>query len=713
MDELKNKDSRRVRFGLFEVDLKSWELRRSGIRVCLQRQPFKVLATLLEQPGTIVSREDLQRQLWGAGTNVDFDHSLGIAVNKLREALGDSADNPRFIETLAKRGYRFIAPVTFPAAFVDPDSANLRRWSRQWCPPYTPHVITAVLACICAALTTTLLVRTPTHRPYHVSEITHSGMVMTNDVDLESFSSSASDGTRIYFSMLKNGTPALAEALATNGEIRDFHLPSEEIGAPLIGALSPDGSNLVLRSHAEAQPEQSLWIVPTLGGDARRVPNVLAHDATWMPDGERLLVASGNTLTVMNSDGSDAHPLLTVPGRAFWMRWSPDGKRLRFTLRDSKRQTSALWEATVDGFHVQPLLPDWSHPASECCGSWTSDGEYFVFQAWHSGHSEIWARREHPLYLRDSQPHEIIGGPLSYEAPIAFPRSHQIYFIGANVRIELLRALSNFSAFIPLDENLSSAAFAGYSHDGRWVAWLNASDGSLWRSRIDGSERIELTKPPLRIFSMRWSPDDKHLALMAEAPGKPWKIYVIDADGGKLVPVLNEDRNEADPDWSVDGQTIVFGRLPDRMDNIRPKAIYLLNLQTHKLSEIPGSADLFSPRFSPNGRYVAAMTLDQRKLLLFERLTGRWTTLTMHNVGDPTWSHDSRYLYFQDFIEPGKPIYRITIPAGKPELVTSISKLNPIAAADYRLIGLGPGDLPIVSARTSTVNLYKVDLDEH
>lgn len=716
MDELKNKDSRRVRFGIFEVDLKSWELRRSGIRVRLQRQPFKVLAALLEQPGAIVSREDLQHQLWGSGTNVDFEHSLGIAVNKLREALGDSADNPRFIETLAKRGYRFIAPVTFPPAFVDPYSAEPVLPVPAAAPPtrtiHRWHEVAVVLACICAALAAALLVRTPVHRPYPVSEITHSGMVMTNDVDLESLSSSASDGTRIYFPMLKNGTPALAEALATNGEIRAFHLPSE-IGAPLIGALSPDGSNLVLRSHAEAQPEQPLWIVPTLGGDARRVPNVLAHDATWMPDGERLLVASGSTLTVMNSDGSDAHPLLTVPGRVFWMRWSPDGKRLRFTLRDSKRQTSALWEAAADGSHARPLLPDWSHPGSECCGSWTSDGEYFVFQSWHSGHSEIWARREHPWYLQDRQPHEITGGPLSYEAPIASPRSHQIYFVGADVRIELLRAQPNSSAFIPLDENLSSAAFAGYSHDGRWVAWLNASDGSLWRSRIDGSERIELTKPPLRIFSMRWSPNDKRLALMAEEPGRPWKIYVIDADGGKLVPVLNDDRNEADPDWSVDGQTIVFGRLPDRMDSIRPKAIYLLNLQSHQLSEISGSTDLFSPRFSPDGRYIAAMTLDQRKLLLFERLTGRWTTLTTHNVGDPTWSHDSRYLYFQDFIEPGKPIYRITIPAGKPELVTSISKLSPIAAADYRLIGLGPGDLPIVSARTSTVNLYKVDLDEH
>jgi Tol biopolymer transport system component len=211
---------------------------------------------------------------------------------------------------------------------------------------------------------------------------------------------------------------------------------------------------------------------------------------------------------------------------------------------------------------------------------------------------------------------------------------------------------------------------------------------------------------------MKWSPDDKRLALMAEEPGKPWKLYLMDAEGGKLTPALNEDRNEADPDWSADGQSIVFGRLPDRMDNGQPKAIYLLNLTTHKVTEIPGSTGLFSPRLSPDGRYIAAIRLDQKALLLFDRGQERWSTLTTHGVGDPTWSHDGRLLYFQDFLETGKPIYRIAVPSGQPEQVCTIENLRPIAATDYRLIGLAPGDLPMVSARTSTVNLYSVDLNE-
>jgi Tol biopolymer transport system component/DNA-binding winged helix-turn-helix (wHTH) protein len=716
--EKHNNGAKVVQFGVFEADLKSGELRRSGVRIRLQEQPFKLLAALLEAPGDVVSHEALQRQLWGADTTVDFDHSLGIAVNKLREALGDHAENPRFVETLAKRGYRFIAPVKTiealagaqPAASLHaafPSSRVAGRVLWPW--------IALALACTCLVLGLAVFFHTPTRRPYRVEQVTHSGHVLTNnlnDLDVESFSSSVSDGTRLYFSQMDNGNPVLAVALAANGEISHFSLPSE-IGAPLIGSLAPDGSNLIIHSHLQAEPEQPLWIVPTLGGAVRRVPNVLAHDATWMPDGRRLLFASGSELTIVNADGSEPRKLISVPGRAFWLRWSPDGQHLRFTLRDPKRQTTGLWEVNADGGNPHPLLSGWSLPASECCGSWTSDGEDFVFQSWHNGHNDIWALRERPWYLRDRQPRQITNGPLAYEAPSTSPGGHRINFIGVNVEYELLRALPKSAAFVGLEQNLSAADLAEYSPDGQWVAWLNASDSSLWRSRIDGSERIELTTPPLRIFTMKWSPDNKRLALMAEEPGMPWKLYLIDSEGGKPVPLLNEDRNEADPDWSADGRSIVFGRLPDRMDSRQPKVIYLVNVQTREATEIPGSTGLFSPRLSPDGRYIAAIRLDQRALLLFDRSQGRWTTLATHGVGDPVWSRDGRYLYFQDFLENGKPIYRIAIPDGEAKTVATLANLRPIAATDYRLIGLAPGDLPVVSAHTSTVNLYSVDLNEH
>lgn len=108
--------AKRARFGVFEVDLGTGELRKSGVKLHLQEQPFQVLAMLLERPGELVTREELRQRLWAADTFVDFDHSLNTAINKLRETLGDAAASPRFIETLARRGYRFIAPVEFSEA---------------------------------------------------------------------------------------------------------------------------------------------------------------------------------------------------------------------------------------------------------------------------------------------------------------------------------------------------------------------------------------------------------------------------------------------------------------------------------------------------------------------------------------------------------------------------------------------------------------------
>ncbi|MDR3792809.1 MAG: winged helix-turn-helix domain-containing protein [Terracidiphilus sp.] len=701
---------RKVQFGIFEADLKAGELRRSGVRVRLQSQPFKLLTVLLEHPGEVVSRETLQKEIWGADTTVDFDHSLGIAVNKLREALGDAAENPRFVETLSRRGYRFLAPVKVigPEAVADPVEAATEavKAKLHWL-----WWVVAGLSTVCTVAVAAFWVREPERKPFHVAQITYSGHVLTNDLDVESFASSASDGTRLYFSHIDNGIPSFAVALVGNGEISRLRLPAQ-IAAPHIGGLSPDGSKLVLHSHLQNEPEQPLWIVPTLGGDARRVPNVLAHDATWMPDGQRLLVASGHDLMVVGTDGSDLRKFATAPGLAFWLRWSPDGKRLRFTLRDPKRQTAELWEARADGTHLRPLLPGWSLPASECCGSWTSDGEEFVFQSAHGGHNDIWELREHPWWKVSGTPRQITNGPLDFAAPTTAPGGKRVFFVGTSTQYQLLQAAPHATSFAPLDANLNAAVLAQFSHDGKWVAWLDAADSSLWRSRADGSERIELTTSALHIFTMRWSPDDQRLAVMAKEPGKPWKIYLIDSDGGKPVPILNEDRNEADPAWTPDGKELFFGRPPDRMDNDQPKAIYLLDLETKKVTEVEGSTGLFSPRLSPDGRYLVAMPLDQHALLLLDRTTGKWSTLTRHNAGDPTWSHDSRWVYFQDFVEAGKPIYRVMAPAGKPEVVATMDKLHPIVATDYRLIGLAPGDLPIVTVRTPTANLYEVDLKD-
>jgi DNA-binding winged helix-turn-helix (wHTH) protein len=115
--------ARIVRFGTFEADLSARQLRKSGVRIKLQRQPFEILAMLLERPGELVTREDVQQRLWPTDTFVDFDHGVNTAINRLREALGDSAENPRFIETVPRRGYQFIAPIESHASVLPGSNA--------------------------------------------------------------------------------------------------------------------------------------------------------------------------------------------------------------------------------------------------------------------------------------------------------------------------------------------------------------------------------------------------------------------------------------------------------------------------------------------------------------------------------------------------------------------------------------------------------------
>ncbi|HTW81012.1 MAG TPA: winged helix-turn-helix domain-containing protein [Terracidiphilus sp.] len=200
-----NHSARRIQFGTFEADLNAGELRRSGIRIRLQSQPFRLLSILAEHPGEVVSRETLQLELWDANTIVNFDHCLGIAVNKLRDALGDSAENPRFVETLARRGYRFIAPVrtidreVITTPLMESPAVPFGHSRTFW--PW----LAAGLAVVCLILCALLTLRSPVRTPYHVAQATFSGHMPANDLNAEGSSNSARDGAGIHTSQMESG----------------------------------------------------------------------------------------------------------------------------------------------------------------------------------------------------------------------------------------------------------------------------------------------------------------------------------------------------------------------------------------------------------------------------------------------------------------------------------------------------------------------------
>jgi Tol biopolymer transport system component/DNA-binding winged helix-turn-helix (wHTH) protein len=722
----------RVGFGLFEVDLQSGELLKAGRKIKLQSQPFKVLVALLEHPGEVVTREELQLRLWGRDTVVDFDHSLGTAINKVREALGDSADNPRFVETLARRGYRFLAPVKViserssdvevaetVATSVD-DVPAIAEQGEPQASQFYPVALTRTKGAarwwlLGGGLVLGVMAGTagfyigrgePKVALARIEQLTTNGRIAPGAPTMESFPASVTDGLRIYTPVIAEGKTELSQVEIHTGAVQSLPVPSE-IASPTLGDISPDGSKLLLRSHLSPESEQPLWIVPTGGGSALRIANVVAHDATWMPDGNSILYAAGNQLLIGHLQDGTSTTFAKLNGRAFWMRWSPDGKLLRFTLTDPIGHTLGLWQIGADGKQARPILSGWSKPAMQCCGVWTGDGHYFVFQSFTGQSSDLWRLSD----AKTDDPVRVTNGPLSFEAPLVSRIGHRIFFLGLDAESELQRYDAGRQQFVPQRNFLAMANRIDYSHDGKWVVWTDAI-GRLWRARADGSETIQLTPDSLQVFLAHWSPDGSNLALMAREPGKAWQLYTIAADGGALARLLKENRNAADPSWSMDGRQIVFGRVTDLMGKEEgPRGLEVLDLKTGSVTPVPGSEGLFSPRWSPNGRYIAAITLDQSRLMLFDTETQSWKILAETSVADPVWSGDSRAIYFHASLAEMQPIYRISIPEGRLEQIASLSNFAVGGTADYFFCGITPDNVPIVRSRTATGNLYSVDLD--
>jgi DNA-binding winged helix-turn-helix (wHTH) protein len=280
---------RLIRFGIFEVDLQAGELRKAGVRLKLTGQPFQVLAILLERPGEVATREELQKRLW-PDTFVDIDHNLNTAINKIREVLGDSAENPRFVETLPRRGYRFIAPInqensgasvgadserlkgdtasgkTVAVDAVAPDaSGNFRRIG-------VPAAVLAVLA-IAATLVWLLLPQAPP-RVLATTQLTKDGVPKTRML---------TDGSRLYIGESKGATRFLVQVAVTGGETSPIPTPFPGVG---IMDITRDHSQLLVANLVGNEPTE-FWALPLPSGPPRRLADVAGRAGKWSPDGRQ------------------------------------------------------------------------------------------------------------------------------------------------------------------------------------------------------------------------------------------------------------------------------------------------------------------------------------------------------------------------------------------------------------------------------------------
>ncbi|HLW79555.1 MAG TPA: protein kinase, partial [Terriglobia bacterium] len=514
------------------------------------------------------------------------------------------------------------------------------------------------------------------------------------------------DGSRIYFLHVpaSSGPPGIAQVAAGGGEITPVPSPFS-FTLPL--DLAPDGARLLIVSSGDG--DTPLWALPVIGASAQRLDGLVGHNGSWSHDGQELVYAKGNDLYLGKADGSDSHKLVSLSGPADDLCWSPDDRRIRFTIENLQvSPVASLWEVLADGTGLHQILPGWNNPPNECCGAWTPDGKYFLFQAQRQGRIQVWAIREKVSFWEkvNPDPVQVTTGPMNIIDPVPSRDGKKLFVLGAQRKGQLVRFDTKSAEWLPYLSGIWAEQVKS-SSDGKWVAYVAEPDSTLWRTRSDGTERLQLTYPPTLAGVPRWSPDGKEIAYVAREPGKPWNIYVASVETGAAQPLAPSTDNQLDPGWSPDGSALVFGG-----SDVSGGEIHVFDRKTRQISSLPGSKDLFSPRWSPDGKYILALTPDpEAKLMLYDVKTQKWSHLGVQHGGWIEWSRDSQSVYYDSSPPPpaGPGIYRVRLADHKVGLVASTRELRSAGGIFGSWYGLAPDDSPLAVRDAGSQEIYALD----
>jgi Tol biopolymer transport system component len=295
---------------------------------------------------------------------------------------------------------------------------------------------------------------------------------------------------------------------------------------------------------------------------------------------------------------------------------------------------------------------------------------------------------------------------MSFFAPLPSPDGKKLFVVGVQARGELVRYDARSHEFVPYLSGIS-AEHLDFSRDGEWIAYIAYPEGTLWRRKVDGSERLQLTFPPMQAVLPRWSPDGKQIAFMASLPGKPVKIYLVSAEGGSPQQLMPGYRSEQDPSWSPDGNSLAFGG-SWRSEAKETLAVEILDLKTHQVSTPPGSRGHSAPLWSPDGRYIAA-TENHGRLALFDSTAQNWMDLTSSCGFYKIWSRDGKHLYFDGPCADERGIFRVGIGDRKVERVASLKEFSQVYGTAGTWFGLAPDDSPLLLRSVSTQEVYAID----
>lgn len=542
----------------------------------------------------------------------------------------------------------------------------------------------------------------PTLPPPSVSSYTQ----LTNDAVSKALI--GTDGARLYLE-----ESGMLQMSVNGGNVAQVSMGPEsaEFG---ISSISPDGSKFfAVQTNNFSSDSGPLWALPTLGGPPVRLADIQGLEGAWSPDGQKLVYSSGKSLNLANADGTGSRELVKLPGvpaidanLITAPAWSPNGREISLTLTDPKTQLNHLWQVSADGANLHEMFPGWHEATGECCGAWMPDGQYFVFVS----QGQLWARREAGslLYKVSREPVQLTAGTVSYVFPVPGKDGKTIFAVAGLRRGELERynaAAKTFESFLAG----ISAQDVAFSKDGEWIAYVSFPEGTLWRSKPDGTEKLQLSSPPLYAMFPQWSPDGKEIVFYDREPSKLERIYEVSSAGGtpqELMP--KQPGRQGDAVWSPDGDSLAFGGVSNTgaAANEAPPEIHILNVKSRQITTLPDSQELFSPRWSPDGRYLVALHWDASRLTLFDFKSQKWSELVPGGLGYPTWSRDSRFVYFLR-LRQNLRLERVAISGGEIEPVADLSKVQIMGV--FRIwFGLTPDDVPLILKDTGSQEIVSM-----
>ena len=588
--EMKQQQQPAFQFGVFEINPHTRELRKHGVKLKLQEQPLQLLLLLLERPGEIVTREEIQKRLWPENTYVDFDNAINSSVRKLRDALSDSSENPRFIETLARRGYRFVAPVSRFASVGEPGV----QWEPAGQRAQTPADATAArdrkrpliwiagLAVILLGALGTVLWWIPKSNQSR-SETPEPAVPLTGNRGYEGLPAFSPEGTRVAFSWRPPGEQVsnIYVKLVGQGEAVQLTANATDDFAP---AWSPDGVWIAFL-RARQGSHAAIMIMPALGGREREVAEVslstheLLHDweatnapapfLAWSGDAHWLLSLEQSTVygarsIVRVSVETGAKRVLTSPPKGTngdgGLSISPDGKTLAFTRTFGLFEKDIFIASLSEDMLLKRAPIRLTFDNKQIDGlAWTSDGNSLVFSSSRRGRRELWQMSVRP---RGEPVRLIAAGDEPREVAVARQGNYLVYTHQVSDwhiwRMRLQgKQREQAQLFI---SSTRMEHLARYSPDGRRIAYQSGRSGDqeIWVCNADGSHPVQLTAVRNAwAGSPRWSPDGQKITYDSNVSGN-WHIYVIDAQGGQAVQLTRSNAQEFRPSWSRDGRWIYF-----------------------------------------------------------------------------------------------------------------------------------------------------------